>query len=81
MKCPSCDVEMEICIEHGVGIDKCPHCHGVWLDRGELDKLVRDMTQRTDEKCSLVSLENEVILCGPHAPVKKTPLFKALLGL
>lgn len=25
---------------HGIEIDYCPHCRGVWLDRGELDKLI-----------------------------------------
>lgn len=26
--------------KHGVEIDYCPHCHGAWFERGELDKLI-----------------------------------------
>jgi Zn-finger nucleic acid-binding protein len=29
---------------HGIEIDYCPHCRGVWLDRGELDKLIERAT-------------------------------------
>ncbi|MCS6846419.1 MAG: zf-TFIIB domain-containing protein [Anaerolineae bacterium] len=40
MKCPICDVEMRLAERQGVEIDYCPNCRGVWLDRGELDKLI-----------------------------------------
>ncbi|QGQ99907.1 hypothetical protein EHS13_00765 [Paenibacillus psychroresistens] len=40
MKCPVCsDVRMREVAKDGVLIDVCPDCKGVWLDRGELDKL------------------------------------------
>jgi Zn-finger nucleic acid-binding protein len=38
--CPSCMVELKIMDRQGVEIDYCPQCRGVWLDRGELDKIV-----------------------------------------
>ena len=40
MLCPSCKVELTITDRQGVEIDFCPKCRGVWLDRGELDKIV-----------------------------------------
>jgi Zn-finger nucleic acid-binding protein len=40
MKCPSCDVAMNLAERQGVEIDYCPQCRGVWLDRGELDKII-----------------------------------------
>ena len=40
MKCPICDIEMRIAEREGVEIDYCPQCRGVWLDRGELEKLI-----------------------------------------
>lgn len=41
MKCPVCvDVDLSISSREGVEIDFCPQCRGVWLDRGELDKII-----------------------------------------
>ena len=41
MKCPRCgDPDLMMSERQGVEIDFCPRCRGVWLDRGELDKIV-----------------------------------------
>jgi hypothetical protein len=41
MKCPTCpDSTLAITDRQGIEIDYCPKCRGVWLDRGELDKLI-----------------------------------------
>ena len=40
MHCPSCIVDLSITERQGVEIDYCPRCRGVWLDRGELDKII-----------------------------------------
>lgn len=41
MKCPVCTVHNLLISERqGIEIDYCPQCRGVWLDRGELDKLI-----------------------------------------
>lgn len=41
MKCPACTgVDLKIAERQGVEIDYCPECRGVWLDRGELDKII-----------------------------------------
>jgi len=37
--CPNCSSEMNIANKFGVEIDHCPRCKGVWLDRGELEKI------------------------------------------
>ncbi|MEI8143732.1 MAG: zf-TFIIB domain-containing protein [Candidatus Berkelbacteria bacterium] len=40
MKCPVCSVALVMSERSGVEIDYCPECRGVWLDRGELDKII-----------------------------------------
>lgn len=41
MKCPVCqDTDLLMTERMGVEIDYCPRCRGIWLDRGELDKLL-----------------------------------------
>ncbi|AFN74289.1 hypothetical protein MROS_1049 [Melioribacter roseus P3M-2] len=41
MNCPSCkEVKLLITERQGIEIDYCPECRGIWLDRGELDKLI-----------------------------------------
>lgn len=40
MKCPSCNETLTMSERQGVEIDFCPKCRGVWLDRGELDKIL-----------------------------------------
>ncbi len=40
MNCPTCAVTLVIAERQGIEIDYCPQCRGVWLDRGELDKIV-----------------------------------------
>ena len=48
MKCPTCpDAALAMTDRQGIEIDYCPQCRGVWLDRGELDKLLeRSVTQQ-----------------------------------
>ena len=40
MKCPIDGTELKMADRSGVEIDYCPTCRGVWLDRGELDKII-----------------------------------------
>lgn len=41
MLCPACrDVNLAMTDRQGIEIDYCPRCRGIWLDRGELDRLV-----------------------------------------
>ena len=40
MNCPNCSVILVMSDRSGIEIDYCPECRGVWLDRGELDKII-----------------------------------------
>lgn len=40
MKCPNDNTTLVMTDRNGVEIDYCPECRGVWLDRGELDKII-----------------------------------------
>ncbi len=40
MPCPVCKVPLTMSDRQGIEIDYCPQCRGVWLDRGELDKII-----------------------------------------
>lgn len=46
MRCPICSVDLQMTDRQGIEIDYCPQCRGVWLDRGELDKLIERSTAR-----------------------------------
>ena len=51
MKCPIDDTELQMSERQNVEIDYCPQCRGVWLDRGELDKLIeRSKPEMSDDK-------------------------------
>ncbi len=40
MQCPTDGTQLVLVERAGVEIDYCPQCRGVWLDRGELDKII-----------------------------------------
>lgn len=40
MNCPRCNHTLSVSYTHSVEVDYCPNCRGVWLDRGELDKII-----------------------------------------
>jgi uncharacterized protein len=41
MNCPNCrEVKLTLSERQGIEIDYCPDCRGIWLDRGELDKIL-----------------------------------------
>jgi uncharacterized protein len=40
MKCPVCNVTLLMSEKQSIEIDYCPDCRGVWLDRGELEKII-----------------------------------------
>lgn len=51
MKCPICvSVDLLMSDRQGIEIDYCPKCRGIWLDRGELDKIIEknSATVQTD---------------------------------
>lgn len=40
MSCPVCRTPLAMSDRQGIEIDYCPQCRGIWLDRGELDKII-----------------------------------------
>jgi uncharacterized protein len=61
MKCPVCNVDLLITERQNIEVDYCPSCRGVWLDRGELDKILeRSMTETT------VAYRSEPRFESPH---------------
>ena len=47
MQCPTDGTTLTMSERGGIEIDYCPQCRGVWLDRGELDKIIeRSLTQQ-----------------------------------
>lgn len=40
MLCPTCQIPLHLSVRQNVEIDYCQSCRGVWLDRGELDKII-----------------------------------------
>ncbi len=50
MQCPVCkDTQLTMSNRENVEIDYCPQCRGVWLDRGELDKIIERSQRETVE--------------------------------
>ena len=60
MKCPNDSTTLVMSERSGVEIDYCPECRGVWLDRGELDKI-------------LDRVEKEAAQAAPVPPVAGAP--------
>lgn len=64
MNCPKCNVTLLMTDRQGIEIDYCPNCRGVWLDRGELDKIIERSAQTQEHS-------------GPHYPPKQDdPYYK-----
>ncbi|HYD99963.1 MAG TPA: zf-TFIIB domain-containing protein, partial [Alphaproteobacteria bacterium] len=47
--CPNCHIGTQEVARDGVQIDICPSCRGVWLDRGELEKLLNGVRRAEAE--------------------------------
>ncbi|MFM1790529.1 MAG: hypothetical protein RLZZ526_856 [Actinomycetota bacterium] len=83
MKCPHCSVNLLMTDRQGIEIDYCPDCRGVWLDRGELDKLVErsnaqvESIRRRDDDDDERDLR-KVLAKHPYPPKKKK--FSSVLG-
>ena len=59
MKCPVCtQVDLMMTDRQGVEIDYCPQCRGVWLDRGELDKII--------ERSAAPAMQQQQTMQQPH---------------
>lgn len=62
MLCPHCtDTQLSITDRLGIEIDYCPNCRGIWLDRGELDKLIE-----RSELSSQTSVRQNIPMPNPN---------------
>jgi Zn-finger nucleic acid-binding protein len=77
MNCPFCpETNLVMSERQGIEIDYCPKCRGIWLDRGELDKIIEksqsqepDQLRRAEVKDSYYSKD------GHHRPYKRKKSF------
>jgi Zn-finger nucleic acid-binding protein len=86
--CPRCSVRMgQIAYESsGVIVDKCSSCHGVWLNHGEFEKIVKHLheetcTETAAQYCTDVGCQFEQIFTGPEGPISEFRDFLAVLNL
>jgi uncharacterized protein len=69
MQCPvDTDVTLVMSERQGVEIDYCPKCRGVWLDRGELDKIIERANELMGDAAPVV-----VAPAAPSAPAAPAP--------
>lgn len=60
MNCPVCkEVTLVMADRQGIEVDYCPQCRGVWLDRGELDKIIERAASGRDVSKSQASHQHE----------------------
>lgn len=92
MLCPTCDnVNLAMTDRQGIEIDYCPKCRGIWLDRGELDRLIERAEQAStpappnapapahyDKEHARHSGDRDHDRAHPHGYRNKRP--KSLLG-
>jgi len=83
MKCPACkdDIVLSMSERNGIEIDYCPQCRGVWLDRGELDKIIeKTQSEKVIETQSLPREKIQEVIyrdshSGPYHKHKKKKSF------
>ncbi len=67
MKCPTCtDSTLVLSARDGVEIDYCPTCRGVWLDRGELDKII-ERANAGQPAATAASAQEPAYAPAPHS--------------
>jgi Zn-finger nucleic acid-binding protein len=72
-QCPCCkDVKLRRAIRRGVEIDYCPDCNGIWLDNGELNKIVTESVQDSATESSPAEIS---------AGKSRKSVFKSFLNL
>ncbi|MFN4032347.1 MAG: zf-TFIIB domain-containing protein [Fimbriimonadales bacterium] len=69
MKCPVCNEALQIAVRSGIEIDYCPNCRGVWLDRGELDKIIERHVLETQGRAPAPPAPDPV----PYRPEPRRP--------
>jgi uncharacterized protein len=79
MRCPVCpDATLAVSAREGVEIDYCPDCRGVWLDRGELDKII-ERTSREEAPPPRYRQEHQFQRGPYYGKKKKESFFERIL--
>lgn len=73
MLCPSCQVPLVTLNRYEVEIDLCPRCRGVWLDRGELDKIIAHSMQHHEEQMAQGNADTRPLRPGERRHVYPPP--------
>lgn len=74
MKCPNdCETPLVMSERQGVEIDYCPTCRGVWLDRGELDKIIERSAQYEAQAASGAAAPAPPAATPPPPPYPQDP--------
>ena len=67
MQCPVCKTGLVMTERQNIEIDYCPQCRGVWLDRGELDKILeRSLSQAKPEPAPRPAKYSDDYASGQH---------------
>lgn len=66
MKCPIDGAELVMSERQGIEIDYCPSCRGVWLDRGELDKIIERSEGGAAAPAARPAPQPQVVYGKPH---------------
>lgn len=79
MNCLTCNVALQMTERQGIEIDYCPRCRGVWIDRGELDRVIeRAVSERRSSDLS--DRENEIRGCRKEKSMPGADRKKGGLG-
>lgn len=82
MKCPVCsDANLVMSERQGIEIDYCPQCRGIWLDRGELDKIIeRSAIQQPQQPQQQYAPQSDYHHAQHHGhkPYRKKSFFEEL---
>jgi Zn-finger nucleic acid-binding protein len=69
MKCPLCSVDLVMADRQGIEIDYCPKCRGIWLDRGEIDKII-ERSQAAEASARPAAPQPAAYAPPPQAPAQ-----------
>jgi Zn-finger nucleic acid-binding protein len=84
MECPNCKVTLLMTVRDGVEIDYCPQCRGIWLDKGELDKLLekgRQFQQPTQQTLEYNREESQPQAHKPHQPKRRESFLEDIFDI
>lgn len=76
MNCPCCpETNLVLSERQGIEIDYCPKCRGIWLDRGELDKIIEKTKDTAPEPRRIEVQDSQYRQDNYHKPHKRRKSF------